>query len=412
MHLESLSTQKLSLKQTFHDQNRNTFNHIFRKLPPLPLFRKDPLNSCKTRKRFRLEGHKYFAKLSASGPETAKILKSIKKPISIKFLRSFEFDPYLCDKSHINDLRKICPRIKEARRTNFVIRRVNTSDELETLSPFIARFLRVISFRIEFPNTQNVGEKGLLQLHKAIRNFSFLQSFERVDANMPERSEQYRIKESKYTHQHPDLESIKYYGIVQKGTLRNEIIDQKQTPKIYKFPRIKFLDATFSVPGEWANMGIENDLNEQLTKSFDGFPQLQVLRLKLIKTMSNYHEILNILTAVSTLQNIHHLDFEYLNCRISDMEVIAFVQGIVKITQLKSFRLKVIQNFDISEDCIEKVAGVLSRLDNLTKFDLYFRKLSLHPRAIVELGKRIEGFGNISCSCSKESIYIYKRNRE
>jgi len=307
-------------------------------------------------------------------------------------------------------LRKICPRIKETKRVNIVIRRVNTSDELGALSPFIARFLRITSLRVEFPNTQNVGEKGLLQFKKAIDNCSFLRGLEWIDVNMPERSKEFRKRDSSQRSHHRYLESLKYSGLLQKGTLKNEILEKELTSKIPTFPKIKKIEAMFSIPGEWADMGIENDFNEQLlTKIFEGFPQLQVLKLKSIKTMSNYHETLNMLAAMSTLQNIHHLEFEYLNCRISDMEVIAFAQGLMKIKQLKSFCLKVIQNFDISEDCIEKVADVLSRLENLTKFDLYFRRLRLHPQAIIELGKRIESFGNISCSCSKESIHIYKR---
>jgi len=75
----------------------------------------------------------------------------MKKSQSIKFIRSFEFDPYLCEKSHIDDLRRVCPKIKETRRANFVIRRVNTPDELEIMSPFIARFLKIKALRIEFP---------------------------------------------------------------------------------------------------------------------------------------------------------------------------------------------------------------------------------------------------------------------
>jgi len=66
----------------------------------------------------------------------------------------------------------------------------------------------------------------------------------------------------------------------------------------------------------------------------------------------------------------------------------------------------------LSEDCIEKVASVISRLDNFSKFDLYFSKLNLHPQAIKELGKRIESSGNVRCSCSKISLHIYKTNNE
>jgi len=93
MNSVPFSSLKLGLKEAFYDQNRNKFKQALHILPPLQLFRKDLLNSGRTRERFRLEGHKYFAKLSASGPETAKILKNVKKSSYAKFIRSFEFDP-------------------------------------------------------------------------------------------------------------------------------------------------------------------------------------------------------------------------------------------------------------------------------------------------------------------------------
>jgi len=94
------------------------------------------------------------------------------------------------------------------------------------------------------------------------------------------------------------------------------------------------------------------------------------------------------------------------------MEVVAYVHGLMNVKQIKYFSLKVIQNAQISEDCIEKIANAMSRLDNLSEFDLYFRKLNLHPQAIKELGKRIEISENTYCSCSKESIHISKRRHE
>jgi len=86
--------------------------------------------------------------------------------------------------------------------------------------------------------------------------------------------------------------------------------------------------------------------------------------------------------------------------------------------------LSIQRNPNISEECIEKFAEVISRLDNLSSFDLYFRRyfdfytllniafrLSLSPRGILELGKRIQASSNTKCSCSKESIHIYKRKQ-
>jgi len=248
-----------------------------------------------------------------------------------------------------------------------------------------------------------------MHLNKAIGNCTFLRSLEWIDVNMPERSEEWRKGDQHYQSRLRCLENLRYSGIVQKGTLKNEKLNQGQTSKAYKFPKVKNVYAVFSIPGEWANMGIGNDFDEMhLTQVLEGFPQLQVLKVKIIKTMSNYQDIINTFTGMSNLQNIHHLEFEYLNCRLSDIEIIAFVHGLMKVKQLKYFSLKIIQNSDISEDCIEKASDAISKFDNLSKFDLYFRRLSLHPLGIAELGRRIENSGNIHCSCSKESIHIAK----
>lgn len=106
------------------------------------------------------------------------------------------------------------------------------------------------------------------------------------------------------------------------------------------------------------------------------------------------------------------------------MEIFAYAQGLPQLKQLEYFSLKVLQNPNISEECIERFAGVISKLDNLSNFDLYFRKyknlilywvliisfrLSLPPRGILELGKRIESLSNLQCSCGKESIHIFKQ---
>jgi len=161
-------------------------------------------------------------------------------------------------------------------------------------------------------------------------------------------------------------------------------------------------------------MGMEKDQNVQTVKqALQIFPYLEKMRAKSIKTLVNFESFQIFFEIIPHFPKFHHLEWEFLNCQITDLEVIAFAQGLVKAQQIKYFSLKVIQNVIISEDCIEKVACALSRINHLPKFDLYFRKLRLHPRGIIELGKRIENSCvNTHCNCSKESIYIYKRSIE
>jgi len=225
---------------------------------------------------------------------------------------------------------------------------------------------------------------------------------------MPEPSRRLSIMESFYLSRLRLLENLQSYTTLRKGTIRDEAPQlKKNLRKPYK---IKSLDVTSSATGQWASMGMDKNHSLQALKQVLGiFPHLETMKLKLIKIPSSFEGILTFFDVVSFLPNLHCLEWEFLNCHISDLEVIAFAQGLAKIQQIKYFSLKVIQNLSISEDCIEKVACAISRLPHLSKFNLYFRKLSIHPRGILELGKRIENFGeNIQCICSKESIYIYK----
>jgi len=102
-----ISSFKAGLKPTQHDLEVNKIHPTLHTLPPMytfpflsheiifhrPVFRKDLLNSCKLKEHFRLKGHKIFAKLSASGPETSTILNNVEKLRSIKMVSNFEFDP-------------------------------------------------------------------------------------------------------------------------------------------------------------------------------------------------------------------------------------------------------------------------------------------------------------------------------
>jgi len=408
----SFST-KIGLKQTTaSDSIEDRILTNLHKPSPIPIFRKDILNSCKLKERFQIKGHKLFAKLSISGPETKRILKDVEKSKTIKFVKSFEFDPYLCEHSYITDLRRVCHKIKRAKRINLTIRRMDTSDELEKLGPFMARFTRIESIRLEFPSTPDIGDNGLMELYKGISKCSFIKTLEWIHVNMPEPSQRLSNVGSIYLSRLRLLENIKVYSTLKKGAIRDEISHQPKKKSV-KSSRIKSIDVAASATGQWANMGIEMDQTvKDIKKHLEIYPNFKIMKIKSMKIPANYDAFLIFFTVMSHFPSLQHLDWEFLNCQISDFELIAIAQGLPKVQQLKSFSLKVIQNSMLSEDCIEKVASVISRLDNFSKFDLYFSKLSLHPQAIKELGKRIESSGNVRCSCSKISLHIYKTNNE
>jgi len=409
--MDSLETLRLKIKsdQIANSPSLKKVQSTLHKLPPLPVFRKHLPNCSSSREKLSIKGYKFFGKVSAAGPETLKILQGLKKSHCIKSIRNFEFDPYLCDQSYLNHLKRISGKILKINRLNLVVRRVDFPEGLRTLTPFVARLSKMQFLRLEFPNLQNASENSFIKLHKAIKK-CFLLKF--VDWNGVGIQENFQrpseallscLLSLKW------LESYRSFISFKKGAIANES-DDLHLWKNTRGSKLKKAELCFSMCGEWSSLGTESDIHlEALMCIVQKLPLLQKLKMKVIKSIFNSQEILRLLTAFHTLQDFYHLEFELINCRISDLEIIAFAHGLMKAKNLKHFSLKVIQNSNISEECIEKFAGVLSKFDHLFKFDLYFRRLRLHPQAIIELGKRIESFGNISCSCSKESIHIYKR---
>jgi len=231
---------------------------------------------------------------------------------------------------------------------------------------------------------------------------------------MPERSQKFKDTSSARFSKLKWLEKIKLYQSLKKGAIKNEVSDSNQRkPNSRRVCKLRCLEVAFSISREWSNMGTESDPSGQATVDFfSGQTKLQQLKIKMMKIPVNFEGILLFFPAISPSKNLHHLEWEFLNCRVTDMEIIAFAQGLTKARQLEYFSLKVIQNSNVSEDCIEKIVEVMSKLDNLSKFDLYFRKLNLPPKGILELGKRILYLPNIDCSCSKESIHIFRKSYE
>jgi len=76
----------------------------------------------------------------------------------------------------------------------------------------------------------------------------------------------------------------------------------------------------------------------------------------MIRTASNYENTLNIFNGLSFLPELNHLEFELLkyhclifnfltfsSCHLTDLEVVAYAQGLTQMKQLKYFSLKVLQ---------------------------------------------------------------------
>jgi len=310
---------------------------------------------------------------------------------------------------------------------NLVVRRVDFPHELETIAPFVSRLSRLRSFRVEFPRTENVHENGFIQLYKAIGNCSQLRSFEWKGIEMAVRSPRFGLIAHNALQCLKWLKNYKVYDTLKKGALvRNHATESEKSDKPLKQRNTRkrvtnegqTRDLTFFSTGEWADKEVKETVEivdkdmqiKLMKKAAQMLLGLEKMRFLRIKTLANFEEIVNFFTYAAYLTTLTHLETQYLNCQISDMEVLAFADGLPKAKQLKYFSLKVIQKPGLSEECIKQLAGVLSKLDNLLSFDVYFRRLGMHPQGIKDLGNRIQRFRNMQCCCSKESIHIYRRS--
>lgn len=76
-----------------------------------------------------------------------------------------------------------------------------------------------------------------------------------------------------------------------------------------------------------------------------------------------------------------------------------FLKNVLKNLQISY------QNLIISPKFIFISEGIIA----LSLYQAYLFRLGFHPQSFLNLGKRIQTFESLDCSCSKESISIYKK---
>jgi len=100
---------------------------------------------------------------------------------------------------------------------------------------------------------------------------------------MPERSERFEEISVASVFKLKYLERFKSYFALKKGAIKNEQKPEQAWKRIKEF-KIKDLDISFSMSGEWANMGMEGDRNIDLLKHlFEKHTHLQKLKIRSIK---------------------------------------------------------------------------------------------------------------------------------
>jgi len=96
---------------------------VYREIKAIPLIRVNINNNIQEKQRLALKGYKYFSNLTASGENTENKLENIKKSKSLKLIKKFEFDAYLCKNSCIKPLSKIFKNLGMTTNLTLIFRR-------------------------------------------------------------------------------------------------------------------------------------------------------------------------------------------------------------------------------------------------------------------------------------------------
>jgi len=90
------------------------------------------------------------------------------------------------------------------------------------------------------------------------------------------------------------------------------------------------------------------------------------------------------------------------------MELMAFAYGLSQIPHLKSIRFKFIQKSPFEIDLIQQFIEKILRIENIDKFDFYFRKQIILARDVYRIEKMFSQFPNVHCSFGHQSLHLSK----
>jgi len=285
--------------------------------------------------------NKLFSKILVSGQNTLTTLEKVQKSPYIRFVGSFEFDPYLCDESGIKPLSKILKKLKLTKSLNLVIRRVKKINESDSIAPYIHRILRMKKLRIEFPSTLNVDKHGIRSISLSLAKCQSLKELEVHLITMPHLSQSMIAEFIKRLRKISQIEklTLKTWPIY---SVKNEFTDMKMHFPI--LPKLKTFHYTQGAQNGWTCL--TGDSGEFLSFYIHSFA-------KAINPVSFYYRfdgyvvtteaILALIEVLPKFSKLRHFTLEIDYCKLSEFDVMLFGDGISKCTQIEHLTFKFIQ---------------------------------------------------------------------
>jgi len=385
------------------------------KISPIRIVYKKVQNDKKMRTRLGVNGYKSFSKLSACGEDTSLTLGNFIKSRNIKYIRKFEFDPYLCEKSHIKLLGKAITKLKGIQDFNLVLRRLDYMNESNLLEPVIARMNKLTRFRLELNRLENLHDEGFIALARAFGRLYSLRECEQNFVGMDHLSNYANIHFALYGSKLRLCKKCK--KLMQRGALgtkndkSRQVIQEKIIGKLKWINNCKEISLSVSTTQGWLSMS--TDVDESAAKHMRMISHQRSLEKLNLYWTGNPIALETIQELAAGFPNFQHLrsfGLEFLNSRLSETEVVLFAQALPQLKVLERLQFKVIQYPNVSEGCVFYLMSIISKLANIKHFDIYFRRFDTSDEMVQELINRIKLLGNIHCELSKQSLYFYRRD--
>jgi len=378
------------------------------KVHPIPILHSKLQSNQNLKKKFVIHGHKYHSKVSASGIETPQILQGIKKSRCLKSVRSFEFDPYLCDESHIDLLSKALTKLKLTKRFDLIIRRLEKSDNITKTTSGVLRLQRLHKLKLELPRTKNITDQALIDLGKMLSKCYSIQELDHETINLENISESVHLNSTKKSRRLTNIRHLK--RMVQKTEVLQNICNFRRIERsILNRLHIQSIDLSFGMPTGWYSMSTEVDESAMLAlKALPWYQELKSLKLSFTGNPAVLETMQILAETIPKIQTLKKFSLELLNSRVTESEMFNVIQMIPNITQIEEFTFKVIQYPNVEIACILCLISRLSMCKNFKKINLYFRRLSIDEGEMREVVNRIHSLTDINCAPGKGSLYIYK----
>jgi len=379
------------------------------KINPIPILHIKLQNSPIMREKFVIHGYKYFSKVSAAGQSTPQVLKGIKRSQNLKYIRNFEFDPYLCDESYIGLLSQALARLKHTKIIKMFIRRLNESEDLSRLIPQVARLSRLYQFGIELPKTKNINDQAMMGIGEMLGKCFSVQVLDIATLNLENISESAHLNCSKNSKRLIKVRHMR--RTMQKTEILNDSCFRKKniSPSIFRRIQVQSIHLNLGMPTSWVSMSTELDATSMLfLKSLAWHLDLRSLSLRFTGNPIVLETLQILKETIPKIQSLRHFSLEFLNSRITESEMFEMVQMIPQLTHIEEFTFKVLQYPNVIEACILCLSNMLSKFPNFKKINLYFRRLSLDEYTMEEVVNKIQSFNGLSCVPGRNSLYIYK----